>query len=114
MRLAWRVGAQEDVKGIVDDAVRDAAVDAVLDISEDPFVGAELEHFGHVRDLSDCRKLYVDFGPADRPVGPRRYRFIYRLPNEAQPSTVEIVAFGPRADMTAYRRAIVRLDRPLR
>jgi hypothetical protein len=72
-----------------------------------------LEYLPHIGDLSDCRKLYVDVPPDERPPGPKRYRIVYRLVREScEPSHVEIIAVGVRADEEAYRRALVRLGRP--
>jgi hypothetical protein len=114
VELDWKQGAQQDIGAIKDQAVQDELSMAVFDIVEDPFIGEELEHLPHIGDLSDCRKLYVDVPPDQRPPGPPRYRIVYRLlPDEEAPRKVQIVAVGPRADELAYRRALARLNRPM-
>jgi hypothetical protein len=111
--LTWRRGAQDDVRRIDDAAVREEVALAILDIADDPSIGEELRYLHWVGDLSDCRKLYVDVPPDERPPGPKRYRIVYRLVREScEPSHVEIIAVGVRADEEAYRRALVRLGRP--
>jgi hypothetical protein len=114
VELDWKQGAQQDIAAIKDQTVQDELALAVLDIVEDPFIGEELEHPPHIGDLSDCRKLYVDVLPDQRPPGPPRYRVVHRLlPEEEDPRKVQIVAVGLRADEIAYRRALARLNRPI-
>jgi hypothetical protein len=114
VELEWKQGAQQDIAGIKDRDVRDEIAMAVLDIVEDPWLGEGLEYLPPVGDLSDCRKLYVDVPPDQRPPGPPRYRIVYRLlPDEHAPRKVQIIAIGPRADEIAYRRALARLNRPI-
>jgi hypothetical protein len=114
VELDWRTGAQDDIRGIEDQAVRTELAIAVIDVALDPFIGEELEYLLHVGDLSDCRKLYVDVPPDQRPPGPPRYRIVYRmLPDEDAPAKVQIVSIGPRADEIAYKRALARLNRPI-
>lgn len=85
----------------------------VLEIVDDPSIGERLRYMRGIGDLSDCRKLYVDVPPDQRPPGPKRYRIVYRiLPDESRPRTVEMISIGLRADLGAYRRAVVRLNRP--
>lgn len=113
VELDWRGSAQSDISAIDDQAVQDEVSLGVLDVVEDPFIGEQLRYLPGVGDLSDCRKHYVDVPPDQRPPGPKRYRIVYRiLPEESQPERVEMVSVGVRADLVAYRRAVVRLDRP--
>lgn len=98
---------------IPDLEVREEIAYALLDLVENPLRGDHLAYLASVGDLSDCRKLYVDVDPSRRPPGPPRYRIVYRLlPDERSPASIEIVCIGPRADELAYRRALVRLERP--
>jgi mRNA interferase RelE/StbE len=113
VELDWRGSAQSDLGSIEDEAIQDEIAVALLDIVEDPFLGDELRYIPGVGDLSDCRKLYVDVPPDRRPPGPKRYRIVYRmLPDETRPQKVEVISIGVRADLVAYRRAVVRLNRP--
>lgn len=108
--LAWRSGAQSDLDGIRQDNPRLAGqiALAVLDLVADPERGQPLERLDAIGDLADCRKLYVDLPPGERPAGPPRFRVVYRIDDSG---AVQVVSIGPRADLLAYRRALVRLGR---
>lgn len=112
VELDWRGSAQSDLTAMEDQAVQDEVSLGVLEIVDDPFIGVDLRYMPGIGDLSDCRKLYVDVPPDQRPPGPKRYRIVYRiLPDESRPEKVEMISIGLRADLVAYRRALVRLNR---
>ncbi|CAN5592964.1 hypothetical protein BH23ACT7_BH23ACT7_00670 [soil metagenome] len=110
--LSWYSSAPSDLQAL-DDDVQNAAIRGLVDLLGDPFIGEELRYLRGLGDLSACRKLYIDVPPDKRVPGPSRYRIVYRLlPNSDQPTTVQIISLGPRADEIAYRRAVARLGRP--
>lgn len=113
MELDWRGSAEADLAGIGEEALQAEIAAAIVDLVEEPSLGERLRHLPEVGDLSDCRKLYVDLPADERPPGPKRYRIVYRLlPREEAVDRIEIIAIGPRGDLLAYRRAVVRLGRP--
>jgi hypothetical protein len=55
-----------------------------------------------VGDLTYYRKVAFD---------EKRYRIVYRLlPNESQPTIIQVIAIGPRAELEVYKTAVARLE----
>ena len=79
-------------------------------LREDPLARSfPLDYDSRIGNLGDCRKVYFDESPRTRPAG---YRIVLRLlPDEEDPTELQIVSIGPRANLEAYRRAAARLDR---
>lgn len=98
----------DDIRALneVDEALVDAALQAIVDLAEHRKTG---KHLGarHVSgELTGCRRLRFDL-PSQRP---ERFRIIYRLlPNDHNPDTVEVIAVGPRGGHAAYQTAVTRL-----
>lgn len=92
--------------GTFDDALVDAALQAITDLAEHRKIG-KLLGVRHVSgDLLGCRRLRFDL-PDEQPA---RFRIIYRLqPDEAEPHTIEVIAVGPRGGHAAYQAAVARL-----
>lgn len=110
--LSWYSSAPFDLQAL-DDEVKDAAIQGLVDLLANPLIGEELRYVHGLGDLAACRKLYIDVPTDKRNPGPPRYRIVYRLlPNSDQPTTVQVISLGPRADEIAYRRAVARLGRP--
>jgi len=106
--IAWQPQAPGDVRNHVDPAWHGEVGRILVALKSDPKLGEWLHADTRTGDLSDCRK--VKFGPDDGR-GPR-YRLVYRLlPDRYAPTTVEIVAIGPRDQMLAYAVAATRLGR---
>lgn len=84
------------------DLIREA-LQYIVDLRNKPFLGRPLENLPHIGDLSDCRKIFFDEA---------RYRIVYRLlPDEKNPTTVDVITVGPRAALGAYMTALTRLGR---
>ena len=76
-----------------------------FEIQDHPWVGEPLRDDGKIPRIGDLRK--VAFDPSAS--GPPRFRLVYRLkPNDRNPTVAEIVAIGPRRNMTVYRTASKR------
>ena len=76
-----------------------------FEIQDHPWVGGPLRDDGKIPRIGDLRK--VAFDPSAS--GPPRFRLVYRLkPNDRNPTVAEIVAIGPRRNMTVYRTASKR------
>lgn len=76
-----------------------------FEIQDHPWVGDPLRDDGKIPRIGDLRK--VAFDPSA--TGPPRFRLVYRLkPNDRNPTVAEIVAIGPRRNMTVYKTASKR------
>jgi len=89
-----------------DEALIDAALQAITDLAEHRKVGKLLGERHVSGDLTGCRRLRFDV-VGDKP---ERFRVIYRLrPDEPNADTVEVIAVGPRGGHAAYQAAVSRL-----
>jgi hypothetical protein len=106
MKLAVRPRPEvaDDLAGLPDDELRRIALQLIVSLAEHPYAGQPLRG-----SISDCRKLYFDRESVEeRPA----FRVVYRLkPDERDPTEVDIIALGERADLAVYQAARRRLDR---
>jgi hypothetical protein len=100
--------ARSDINAVAEIDVRTAVVSALVEIENDLDFGRLLESRGYTGDLRGCRRVYVD-----RPdwQGKPRFRLVcWCSPDERQPRTARILAFGPRASSAAYRTTVDRYN----
>lgn len=98
---------RDDIRDLPSRNLQRLVLQRIVDLKAGRLQGRPLRDQGG-RDLSGCRKLYVGANPALRKPS---HRIVYRLlPDEAHPSTLEVIAVGPRADLAAYRDAALRLE----
>lgn len=98
----------DDLRGLgaFDDTLIDIALQAITDLAEHRKIGRLLGSRYVSGDLSGCRRLRFDL-PGQRP---QRFRIIYRhQPDDTAPTTVEVIAIGPRGGHAAYQAAVARL-----
>jgi hypothetical protein len=89
-----------------DDALIDAALQAITDLAVHRKTGKELGDRHVSGNLSGCLRLRFDL-PGTKP---ERFRVVYRLvPDDTDPDTVEVIAVGPRGGHAAYQAAVSRL-----
>lgn len=89
-----------------DDALIDAALQAITDLAEHRKTGKLLGDPHVSGDLTGFRRLRFDLPDTK----PERFRVIYRLvPNDTDPGTVEVIAVGPRGGHAVYQAAVSRL-----
>jgi len=75
----------------------------MVELREKPYLGQPLANLPETGDLSDCRKIYFDEA---------RHRVIYRLlPDEQDPTSIDVIAVGPREAAAVYTEAVRRLGR---
>jgi hypothetical protein len=94
-------------------AVQRAAIAALVEIRDNPWLGiANRARAGSGR-IADGRHVYFDReGYAGRHSGDKRFRIVYRLePDEGAPTTATVYAIAERANLRAYRLAEVRWPR---
>ena len=99
--------ARNDVNALPSAELRLAAVRAIKDLEDNPWLGAELRERLRVGDLRGLRRVAFD-EPAwdDKP----RYRLIYRNePDDQVVEVVAVIAVGQRERLAAYREAASRL-----
>jgi hypothetical protein len=88
--------------------LRVAALRYLIRLKKHPKLELRLEDHPRLGDLSDCRKIYFD----ERDDVPPRWRIVYRLvPNEASPTSIEIISIRQRSHADAYVFAVRRLGR---
>jgi hypothetical protein len=94
-------------------AVQRGAVAALVEIRDDPWVGAENRARTGSRHIADGRHVYFDReGYEGRHAGDKRFRIVYRLePDEGAPARATIYAIAERASQRAYRLAERRWPR---
>ena len=93
----------DDLAALEDDELRLAAIQLLVELESHPYRGQPLR--GNV---GDCRKIYFDHDGAERP----RFRVVYRLrPDETDPTEIDVICIGERADLAAYELARGRLGR---
>ena len=90
----------------LDEALVDAAFQAISDLARGRRTGKALGARWVSGDLEGCRRLPFDV-PGQRP---ERHRVVYRLrPSEDRADTVEVISVGPRGGHVVYREAASRL-----
>lgn len=111
----YRVAAEPEVSddlrelAAVDEDLVDVAINLMLGLRDDPWVGDDLWERYNLRPIKDCRKLRFDLGGRK---GKPRYRIVHRNePLDGAPGLVRVWAVGPREDLIAYARAATRIAR---
>lgn len=90
----------------IDEALVDAAFQAISDLASRRRTGKALGARWVSGDLEGCRRLRFDV-PGQRS---ERYRVVYRLrPSEDRADTVEVISVGARGGHAVYREAASRL-----
>lgn len=104
--ITWLPAAPADLLALnaADEQLADAALTALDDIAYHRQRGKVLGRRNISGDLSGLYRIRFD-APGQRP---QRFRIVYRLTPAEQPTTVEVVALGPRADHAIYREAVAR------
>ena len=104
LRVRSRAEVEGDLTQLVSDELRTIALRIIADLGGRPYQGRSLRG-----GLGDCRKVYFDVeGVSERP----SFRVVYRLiPDERNPTEVDVIAVGPRANLDVYRRVRGRLGR---
>ena len=103
VKVVVRPEAKEDIRNFSSNRLKLEAMKYILRLEHAPKLGKGLEYHAGVGNLSDCRKIFIDH---------RRHRIIYRLiPDEQNPTEVDVIAVGPRELLEVYRAAVQRLDR---
>jgi len=98
-----RPEVSQDLRDLRSNALRLEALNYLVRLEASPHLGQRLAHLPGTGDLSDCRKLYFDEA---------RHRIIYRLlPDEKNPTEVDVIAVGPREGLEVYTEAVRRLGR---
>lgn len=93
----------------LDEQLPRVALQMMLALREDPWLGDDPRERYNLKILADCRRLKFDV-PGWR--GKPRFRLVYR--NEPSDGSVELIrvwAVGPRRNLIAYTRAAVRASR---
>ncbi|CAB4929104.1 unannotated protein [freshwater metagenome] len=101
--------ARSDINAVAEIDVRTAVVNALVEIENHLEFGRLLESRGYTEDLRGCRKVYVD-----RPdwQGKPRFRRVYWCsPDERQPRTARILAFGPASIVSGIQDRCRSLQR---
>lgn len=93
--------------GHEDDALVDAAMQAIIDLAERRKIGKALGERHVSGDLVGTRRLKFDLAGQR----PERFRVVYRLlPDESAADTVEVISVGRRGGHAVYLAAVARLD----
>ena len=97
-----------DFRALPTDKVRWEAFRYMAILRTKPYYGKPLRDHPTLHDLSDCRKIYLDESHDIEP----RWRIVYRLlPDDANPTSVDVIGIWPREDDAAYHEAARRLGR---
>lgn len=108
LKLTALPGFQQDINALPDMHTRKMALDMLSLVRQKKISGVKLDERAVTGDLGDCYKLYFDPQGSGKP----RFRLVYRYtPDEVCAVALEAVAVGRRANLDAYERAIVNLDR---
>lgn len=90
-----------------DDALVDAALQAIVDLAERRKIGKELGERHVSGDLAGTRRLKFDLAGQR----PERFRVVYRLlPDKSAADMVEIISVGRRGGHAVYLAAVARLS----
>jgi hypothetical protein len=93
----------------IDDRLVERAIEILVQLREDPWIGEDLWQRYNMRHIADCRKIRFDLLDWD---GKPRFRIVYRNePLDGAPGLVRIWSIGPREKLIAYSRATVRITR---
>lgn len=112
--MAYDVVVRSEVRTIdvprlqeVDPRLPRRLVELIVEISKDPWIGAEMRSRVNIESLENCRKLSFDVpGWPGKP----RFRLVYRNePSDGSIAVVAVLAAGQRANLAAYRAANVRV-----
>lgn len=91
-----------------DQSIAETVFGLLAHVAKGELAGLPLDEHDSTGDLSDCRKIYFDLDPNAKP----RFRLVYRLlPDEENPTRVQAVSVGYRANLDAYVRAARNLGR---
>lgn len=102
VRVEIRPEASADIRNLGSNAVKLEVAAYLLKLERNPYLGLPLEHLPEIGDLSDCRKIYID---------DRRHRIVYRLlPDEHNPTHVDVIVVGKRELSEVYVEAVRRID----
>ncbi len=99
--------AQSDLRELPSGGLKLAALEAIGEVLDNPWRGAELRDRARVGDLRGLRRVAFD-EPSwdDKP----RYRIVYRNePDDAVVEVVAVIVVGLRESLSAYRAAATRL-----
>jgi hypothetical protein len=109
--LPGEFGELEDDANLL--AVQRAAVAALVEIRDNPWIGIENRARTGSRHIADGRHIYFDReGYEGRHAGDKRFRVVYRLePDEGAPARATIYTIAERASQRAYRLAEARWPR---
>ena len=100
VEVILRQEANEDLRRLGSAALKLEAVKFLIRLERNPRFGLPLGPH-EVGDLSGCRKIYFNGA---------RHRIVYRLlPDERAPTTVDVIAIGPREALAVYVSAVERL-----
>ncbi len=99
--------AREDINALPDRARRLAAVEVIVSLQGNPWLGTELRERVRTGDLRGLRRVAFDEpGWTDKP----RYRVVYHNePDDAVVEIVAVIAAGRRERLEAYRGAAARV-----
>jgi len=98
-----RPEVSQDLTELGSNALRLEAIKFMVELREKPYLGQPLANLPETGDLSDCRKIYFDEA---------RHRVIYRLlPDQKGPTSIDVIAVGPREAAAVYTEAVRRLGR---
>jgi hypothetical protein len=94
-------------------AVQRAAIAALVELRDNPWIGIENRARAGSSQIADGRHLYFDRdGYEGRHPGDKRFRIVYRVePDEGAPATATVYAIAERASLRAYRLAEARWPR---
>jgi hypothetical protein len=93
-----------DLAALGDDDLRAVALALLAELESHPYLGRSL-----TGNLGDCRKIYFDRPDVEVRPG---YRVVYRLrPTESEPTEIDVICVGERADLAVYRSTRARLGR---
>lgn len=104
--IIWLPASPADLLALnaADEKLADAALATLDDIAHHRQCGKLLGKRNVSGDLTGLYRLRFDV-PGQHPP---RFRNVYRLTPSEEPTTVEVVALGQRADHAIYREAVAR------
>ncbi len=97
-----------DFRTLPSDKLRWEALRYMAILRTKPYYGLPLRDHPTLHDLSDCRKIFLD----ERHDVDPRWRILYRLlPDEVNPTTVDVFVIAERKAAAVYHEAARRLGR---